>query len=142
LIYLESSAVLRALIEGEAELGVAIAAADMTFASALTFLECSRALTRVSMEGKQPRSLLRRAAQILVELRASTRVLALVPEVLERAREVMPVEPVRSLDAIHLATALLVRDELGPLAIASTDRRIRENAQALGFEVMPAALLH
>ncbi len=51
------------------------------------------------------------------------------------------VEPIRSLDAIQLATVLVLRDIQPDLRILSLDRRVRENAVALGFEILPAESL-
>jgi hypothetical protein len=48
------------------------------------------------------------------------------------------VEPVRALDAIHLASALLAREVWEDLAVLSFDDRVRRNAVALGFTVVPA----
>ena len=57
---------------------------------------------------------------------------------LARAGQTMPREPVRTLDAVHLATALLFREALSqPVAIASCDRVMRENARELGFALVP-----
>ena len=50
-----------------------------------------------------------------------------------------PAEPVRSLDAIHLASALVARDVWKEIALLSFDDRVRRNALALGFSVLPAA---
>lgn len=50
-------------------------------------------------------------------------------------------EPIRSLDAIQLATVLVLRDIQPDLRILSLDRRVRENAVALGFEILPAESL-
>ena len=58
-------------------------------------------------------------------------------EIVERARLPFPHEPVRSLDALHLAAALVARDIRPQLAFLSLDQRLRENAAALGFEVVP-----
>jgi predicted nucleic acid-binding protein len=138
LIYLESSALLRAILEEDAALASGLADAEFTFASALTFLEADRAFLRASLGARMPRAQLAQTARKLVAFREATRLLAIGGDVLERARSILPVEPVRSLDAIHLATALLLREELGPLTFASTDRRIRENAEALGFTLLPA----
>ena len=49
-----------------------------------------------------------------------------------------PGEPIRALDAIHLATALVIRDIYPDLRVLSLDQRVRQNAVALGFEVVPA----
>jgi hypothetical protein len=54
---------------------------------------------------------------------------------LDRAARPFPAEPVRTLDAIHLATALEFQDALGTLTMLSLDARIRENAAALGMGI-------
>ena len=56
---------------------------------------------------------------------------------MDRSRGAFPREPIRSLDAIHLATALVIRDVRPDLSVLSLDQRLRENAVALGFEVVP-----
>lgn len=56
---------------------------------------------------------------------------------LERARVAFPSEPVRTLDAIHLAAAAEFRQALGPLTMLSLDERIRANAPALGLTPAP-----
>ncbi|MBI3795873.1 MAG: hypothetical protein HY268_02755 [Deltaproteobacteria bacterium] len=48
-----------------------------------------------------------------------------------------PLEPVRTLDAIHLASALFLRESFPDLLILSTDERVRHNALPLGFDVLP-----
>ena len=52
-----------------------------------------------------------------------------------RARAAMrfPIEPVRSLDAIHLATALEFTKELEGLRVLSFDARITDNVTPLGL---------
>jgi predicted nucleic acid-binding protein len=54
-----------------------------------------------------------------------------------RSARPFPVEPVRMLDAIHLATIEKLSGVLARLTVLSTDERVRRNAQALGFEVLP-----
>ena len=57
------------------------------------------------------------------------------PPVLSRAGEPMPV-PIGSLDAIHLATALIWRDRVGALdEMATHDAVLGAAAQVFGFEV-------
>ncbi len=58
-------------------------------------------------------------------------------EVIERVRRPFPVEPIRSLDALHLSTALVVRSLVPDLHLLTLDRRVRENGAALGFELLP-----
>lgn len=59
----------------------------------------------------------------------------------ERSCAAFPVELIRSLDAIQLATALVLRNIQPDLRILSLDRRVRENAAALGFEAVPGGAL-
>jgi hypothetical protein len=54
-------------------------------------------------------------------------------EVRSRAGRLFPVEPVRTLDAIHLATVLIFMRVFPDLQLLSFDDRILENAQPLGI---------
>ena len=49
------------------------------------------------------------------------------------AAKTFPVEPVRSLDAIHLATALEYKKLYPELIILTTDDRLSRNTSALGL---------
>jgi hypothetical protein len=55
-----------------------------------------------------------------------------------RSGRPFPVEPVRLLDALHVATIEKVAGVLDDLLVLSTDRRVRENATTLGFDVAPS----
>ncbi len=59
--------------------------------------------------------------------------ITLPPEVFERAAMLEP-ERLRSLDSLHLAAALELRDELEGLV--TYDRRLAEGAKALGISVV------
>lgn len=72
---------------------------------------------------------------IFAQATSTWAVLEVSDEVARRAEVGFPVEPVRTLDAIHLASALLLREALPDLAIVTTDERVRANAHALGFAV-------
>ncbi len=50
-----------------------------------------------------------------------------------RAQDAFPVEPVRSLDAIHLATAPAFAEAFGPIMGISFDERIAQNVTPLGL---------
>ena len=49
-----------------------------------------------------------------------------------RAEERFPVEPIRMLDALHVATALRLSEALGPITVVSVDTRVNDNWRALG----------
>ncbi len=138
-VYAESSALLRWLL-GHADGGqvqATLASADGVVTSALTRLEVARALQRLLVLGQL--SAADRAATWTMFLTAAKhwKVHALSDDVLDRAAVGFPVEPVRSLDALHLATAVRFSQQVGPLDMLSTDARVRDNATALGFVVVP-----
>jgi hypothetical protein len=64
-------------------------------------------------------------------------VLPINSEGADRVRQPFPKEPVRTLDAIHLATALVARARVPDLEVLSLDARVRANAALLGFKVQP-----
>jgi hypothetical protein len=57
--------------------------------------------------------------------------------IVERARHPFPAEPVRTLDAIHLATAALALSLVPEMAVLSLDRRMRASAREMGFRLLP-----
>ena len=56
--------------------------------------------------------------------------------VLTRAGRPFPKEPIRTLDAVHLATAELLGEPPQLVTIVTRDARVRENARALGYAVV------
>lgn len=55
--------------------------------------------------------------------------------VLERAGRPFPIEPVRTLDAIHLATLENLAESPAQVIVVTRDHRVRDNAIALGYQV-------
>ncbi len=66
------------------------------------------------------------------DLLARVAFVELAPEVLARALEAFP-QPVRTLDALHLASADFLRAAGAKVEIATYDDRLRRAAEALGF---------
>lgn len=58
----------------------------------------------------------------------------MIPEVLGRALLPFPV-PVRTLDALHLASAEFIRSQGEVLAVATYDQRLLVAARALDFQI-------
>jgi predicted nucleic acid-binding protein len=58
-------------------------------------------------------------------------------DIVDRARRQFPSEPVRTLDAIHLASALAVRSTIPGVELLSLDDRIRRAGEQLGFRLQP-----
>jgi len=134
-LYLETSAVLTWLL-GQAhaeEVRDAVSAADAVVTSALTFAETGRALVRARQEGLLRAADVQRLRGLLQRARAGWMTMVVSDEILARTAHSFPVEPVRTLDAIHLATALELTKAFPELTILSFDRRILDNAAALGI---------
>jgi predicted nucleic acid-binding protein len=62
--------------------------------------------------------------------------LSLTSSVLQRALEPLPV-PVRTLDALHLASIEFLRREHQSVELASYDKRLLAGARALGIAIWP-----
>jgi len=139
IVYAESSAVLSWLL-GErraAEVAVVLDEAELVLTSVLTGVECSRALVRGATAGTLGRADARLLAETLAAVEATWHLVEVGDRVRARAGAPLPVEPVRALDALHLASAALVREEYGGVAVLSLDDRIRVNAAAMGMQVLP-----
>jgi len=62
-------------------------------------------------------------------------VLDVTQAVLDRVGRPFPVEPIRTLDAIHLATAELLGEPPQLVTFVTRDKRVRANARALGYGI-------
>ncbi|MEW5983508.1 MAG: PIN domain-containing protein [Acidobacteriota bacterium] len=131
--YLESSAVLAALLERDAGARRAIRARGTRVASALTFAEGARAILRARAAERLTPSEARAARRALDTLERRCAVIAVSEAVLARVGQPSPVEPVRTLDAVHLATAELLGARPRLLVVVTRDARIRDNAAAFGY---------
>ena len=138
-VYAESSAVLRWLLgtAGAPVLQDVLGSARVVVSSSLTSTEVARTLRRLVATGvMEPQvgdaSWARYSAAI-----AHWHLYGVTDAVLARASQPFPQEPVRTPDAIHLATAALFALEVTPPTILSVDQQLRANAQGLGMSVMP-----
>lgn len=137
IVYAEPSAVMAWLL-GEASgepVRDVLAGAERVVTSALTAAECGRSIARGHREGRITAAEELAALRLLDVAERNWDVHGLTERVLGRARGAFPAEPVRTLDALHLATALLLQEAFGRIAMLSFDDRIRSNAGALGFHL-------
>lgn len=111
--------------------------ADAVTASDLTLLECERSLVRATALAAIREERAARLRVILGRAVAHWRLMPISREIVDRARRPFPGEPIRSLDAIHLASALLAADSLPDFALLSLDRRVRATGSRLGLRVLP-----
>lgn len=133
--YIESSALLAALLEHDAAALKALRADGRRVTSALTFAEGPRALIRAKIAGRVTPDEERAALRALQTFERRCAVVAVTDAVLTRAGRPFPVEPIRTLDAIHLATAELLGETPQLVTLVTRDDRVRENARALGYAV-------
>jgi predicted nucleic acid-binding protein len=81
------------------------------------------------------RDLSRTHGDLVRQLLGRVAVLELIGEVLGRARDRFPAQ-VRTLDALHLASADFLREQGVEIAVASYDARMLAAARALSFPVL------
>ena len=138
-LYVESSAVLAWLLEQHAGELVAdkLAQAELIVASDLTLIECDRVLIRAVLSDELDEADADDRQARLNAVATRWTLLGLDDEIVERARRPFPAEPIRTLDAIHLATALIGRKAIPELAMLSLDPRVRRAANRLGFPLVP-----
>ena len=139
MLYAESSAVLAWLLaEPRGEQTRQILRSAAVAVSDLTMIECERTLRRVARLDGARAIAVEAGLRQLAGTASSWIIEAISPAVVDRARQPFPDDAIRSLDAIHLATALVLRANAADLEVLSLDDRIRGNARALGFRVLPA----
>ncbi len=137
--YVETSALLRVLLEGDPSLQPLLMEGTC-YTSALTLAEARRAIRRARFAGRLDAAGVQSARRRVAEFESWSEIVPMSDSVLRGTDEEFPIEPVRTLDAIHLATAQLLAETLPELDLVSTDERVRENARALGINVLPAAI--
>jgi predicted nucleic acid-binding protein len=138
-LYAESSAVLAWLLDEPTSPAVRrlLDEAEVIFASDLTLIECERVLRRAAAlkDLTEAEAADRRA--YLVAAAGHWQVLRIAGEIVERARQPFPGDPIRTLDAIHLASLLVARSAVVGLRLLSLDDRVRQAAKRLGVAVEP-----
>lgn len=133
--YIESSALLAALLEHDAPALAALQADGRYVTSALTLAEAARAIIRARVAGRLTVAQEQAAVRGLRTFERRCFIVDVNSVVLARVGRPFPVEPIRTLDAVHLATAELL-DEPPPLVtIVTRDARVRDNARALRYSV-------
>jgi predicted nucleic acid-binding protein len=135
-IYVESSALLAWLL-GEPKGKDVISAlnqAQTVVTSFLTLIEVERALNRAEYQRILTAAQAQKLRGMLARGKAGWILMEISEEVRVRAGSMFPAEPVRTLDAIHLATALIFMRVFPDLLLLSYDERILENARQLGID--------
>jgi hypothetical protein len=138
-LYAESSAVLAWLFDEPTAPAVRrlLGEAAIIVASDLTLIECDRVLLRALAlkELTEAQAADRRAH--LIAAAAHWQVLRIAAEIVDRARQPFPGDPIRTLDAIHLASLLVARSAVAGLRLLSLDERVRQAARRSGIAIEP-----
>lgn len=136
LLYVESSALLAALLEQDDAARQALDADLVRVTSALTFAEGQRAILRARAGGRLEAAGERLALRWLESFERRCDVVSVTDAILRRAGRPFPVEPIRTLDALHLATAEQLGEPPQLITILTRDGRVTDNARALGYAVI------
>ncbi|MBI2614908.1 MAG: type II toxin-antitoxin system VapC family toxin [Gemmatimonadetes bacterium] len=133
--YIESSALLAAFLEADADAQQAIRARGRRMTSGLTLAEAHRAVLRARLTGRLTADQERSAVRGLRTFARRCELVAVSDDVLARAGRPFPVEPIRTLDAIHLASVELLGEPPQLVTVVTRDDRVADNARALGHAV-------
>jgi len=106
-------------------------------ASELIRLECRRTIDRARIRERLSDAAVAQHREAVLGLLDAFDMVPLDGVVLERAAEPFPTL-LGSLDAIHLATALLARGQVEDLYFATHDGELATAARAMGFKVLGA----
>jgi predicted nucleic acid-binding protein len=130
-----SSALVAALLERDTGVMKRTSRGTRQVTSALTLAEAGRAIIRARTTGRLTAEEEQAAVRALRTFERRSFILDVDRAVLDRVRRLFPVEPIRTLDAVHLATAELLGEPPPLVTIVTRDGRVRENAEALGYAV-------
>ena len=132
-MYVDSSVLLRVVL-GEPEPLESWSQVDVAVSSALIRVECLRTIDRARIQLRLTDEAVARHRADVLEVIKGINLIPLEPSVLDRAAEPFPTL-IGSLDALHLASALVVREQYDPLVFATHDGALGIAAQAMGFGV-------
>jgi predicted nucleic acid-binding protein len=131
-LYLDTSVALRATLERgtSPDFERRMAAAPALVTSRLSLVESARALLRVRSQGGVSETQLADIRRELGVLWTRCELWELSPAVCELASRLAPDRPLRTLDALHLATFLLARRRIEGLDLLTADRRLEDAASS------------
>jgi uncharacterized protein len=135
--YFDTSALVKRYVRERGSVAVRrLLRSHCVLSSALLGLEIRSVLHRRRREGALTGAALRRVERRVAADEAAWQQIAVGAEVLEEARDQLTRFAVRTLDAIHLATALVAHREGLEVPFVTADRRQAVAARAQRFEVL------
>jgi predicted nucleic acid-binding protein len=111
--------------------------ARLSVSSDITLVECDRVLLRAAALAQVSELTATSLRRHFETASRDWSILRVTPAIVARARQPFPEEPIRTLDALHVASALHASNAVPDLALLSLDARIRRVASGLGFELVP-----
>ena len=132
---MESSALVAALLEHGTAAMKPLPVGTQHVTSALTLAEAGRAIVRARATGRLTAAEEQAAVRALRTFERRCFVLDVDRAVLDRVRRPFPIEPIRTLDAVHLATTELLGEPPQLVTVVTRDARVRDNARALGYAI-------
>ena len=133
--YIESSALVAALLEHDPDALKSVRTRGRKVTSALTIAEAGRAILRARALSRLTADEQRAATRALHRFERRCYLVGITDAILARVQRPFPIEPIRTRDAVHLATTELLGEPPPLIAVVTRDVRVRENAQALGYAV-------
>jgi len=135
IVYLDSSVVLRPLLEQPGKLA-GWGEWEAAYSSELLGVECRRVIDRLRLEAAFNDTDVADAMQTLQRLERSIRRIRLTRPIIQAASRTMPTA-VKTLDAFHLVSAIALRDRRHiDLVFATHDSQQSTAARALGFNCL------
>ena len=132
--YLDTSVLLRVLLREAGALDD-LRTYDGLVSSELIAVESARTIDRLRSQGALTMDDAAERIALVNEWLEAVDLVLLRPPVLSRASEPMPM-PLGTLDAIHLASALIWRDRVGPLPqLVTHDTALGAAGRGFGFDV-------
>lgn len=132
--YVDTSVLLRVVLREPGALKD-LQSYDGLVSSEMIAVESARTIERLRLQGALTLEEAAARSRAVGDWLDAFDLVLLRPTVLSRASEPLPT-PLGTLDAIHLATALLWRERMGPLAtIATHDSALGVAARTFGFDV-------
>ena len=133
--YIDTSALLRLVLREPGALDE-LRSFESLVSSELIAVESRRAIDRLRLQGTLTTEEAVQRAAIVAEWLEAIDLVLLRPPVLSRAGDPLPT-PLGTLDAIHLATALIWRERMSSVnRLATHDSALALAARAFGFEVL------
>ena len=135
--YIDTSALLRLVLRERGALEE-LRSYDVLVSSELIAVESCRTIDRLRLHGALTTEEAAERIKIITQWLEAIDLVLLRPPVLNRASQPLPT-PLGTLDALHLATALIWRDRMGSLPIVAThDIALGLAARTFGFDVLGA----